>query len=89
VVLQEDLAQIAEGDAGVEDVFDDDDVLALDGLVEILDELDGAAGGAAFFVAGDSDEIEGAIDVDAAREVSQRKMAAPLSTPIMMTVSPA
>jgi hypothetical protein len=44
VVLKEELAQVSEGEAGVENVFDDQDVLAFDGLVEILDELDGAGG---------------------------------------------
>jgi hypothetical protein len=44
VVLKEELAQVGEGEAGVENVFDDEDVFALDGLVEVLDELDGAGG---------------------------------------------
>src|ERR1035438_2126443 len=37
-LLQEELAQVGKGEASVEDVFDDEYVLALDGLVEILDE---------------------------------------------------
>ncbi len=43
-VLEHHLAQEAEGEAGVEDVFDEDDVLAFDGIVDVLDELDGSGG---------------------------------------------
>ena len=41
-MLQHQLAQIAQRQAGVEDVFDDDDVLALDRVVDVLDQLDRA-----------------------------------------------
>ena len=40
-MLEHEAAEIAEGQAGVEDVFDEDDVLAFDGVVDVLDELDG------------------------------------------------
>ena len=81
LVLEHQAAEVAEGEAGVEDVFDDDDVLALDGVVDVLDELDGAGGDAGAAVAGDGDEVEGVVDL-MARARSARKMAAPLRTPM-------
>ena len=73
MLLQKDLAQIGEGEAGVENVFDDEHVLALDGLVEILDELDCAGGALALAVAGDGDEVEGGVGLDGARKVDEEK----------------
>ena len=71
LVLQKYLAQVGEGQAGVEDVFDDEDILAFDGFVEVLDELDGAGGALSFAVAGDGDEVEGGVDLDRAGEVGE------------------
>ena len=71
-VLEHEAAEIAEGEAGVEDVFDDDDVLAFDGVVDVLDELDGAGGDAGAAVAGDGDKIEGVVDLDGAGEVCEK-----------------
>ena len=73
LLLQKDLAQVGEGQAGVEDVFDDQDVLALDRLVEVLDELDGARGALAFAVAGDGDKVKGGVDLEAAGQVGQEE----------------
>jgi hypothetical protein len=70
-VLEHEAAEIAEGEAGVEDVFDDDDVLAFDGVVDIFDELDGARGDAGATVAGDGDKVEGVVDLNGAREVGE------------------
>jgi len=70
-VLEHQAAEIAEGEAGVEDVFDDDDVLALDGVVNVLDELDGAGGDTGAAVAGDGDEVEGVVDLDGAGEIGE------------------
>ena len=42
LVALEMAAQEAEGDSGIEDVFDDDDVAVFDGLGEVFDELYGA-----------------------------------------------
>src|ERR1700729_2414616 len=42
LVLEHQAAKIAEGETGVEDIFDDDDMLAFDGVVDVFDELDGA-----------------------------------------------
>src|SRR6266849_998744 len=70
-VLEHEAAEIAEGEAGVEDVFDDDDVLAFDGVVDVFDELDGSGGDAGAAVTGDGDEVEGVVDADGAGEVGE------------------
>ena len=46
-------------------------MLALDGVVDVLDELDGAGGDAGAAVAGDGYEVEGVIDLDGAGEVGE------------------
>jgi len=71
LVLEHQAAEVAEGEAGVEDVFDDDDVFALDGVVDVFDELDGSGRDTGTAVAGDGDEVEGVIDADGAGEVSE------------------
>ena len=63
-MLEHEAAEIAEGEASVENVFDEDDVLAFDGVVDVLDELDGSGGDFGAAVAGDSDEVEGVVDLD-------------------------
>ena len=70
-MLEHEAAQVAEGEAGVEDVFDDDDVLAFDGVVDVFDELDGAGGDAGAAVAGDGDKVEGVVDLDGTGEVGE------------------
>ena len=71
LVLEHQAAEIAECEAGVEDVFDDDDVLAFDWVVDVLDELDGAGGDARAAIARNGDEVEGVVDRDGAREVGE------------------
>ncbi len=71
LVLEHEAAQIGEGKAGVEDVFDEDDVLALDGVVDVLDELDGAGGDAGAAIGGDGDEVEGGVDLDGSGEIGE------------------
>src|SRR5580658_2052195 len=66
VMLEEDFAQIGEGEAGIENVFDDEDIFSFNGFVEILDELDGAGGALAFAVAGDGDEVKCGVGLDGA-----------------------
>jgi hypothetical protein len=46
-------------------------VFAFDGVVDVLDELDGAGGDAGATVAGDGDEVEGVVDADGAGEVGE------------------
>jgi len=70
-VLEHEAAEITESETGIEDVFDDDDVLALDGVVDVFDELDGARGDAGAAVTGDSDEVEGGVDSDGAGEIGE------------------
>jgi hypothetical protein len=71
LVLEHEAAQVAEREAGVENVFDQDDVFAFDRVIDILDELDGSGRDAGAAVAGDSDEVEGVVDLDGAGEVSE------------------
>ena len=71
LVLEHQAAEIAKGEAGVENVFDDDDVLAFDGVVDVLDELDGAGGDTGAAVAGDGDEIERIVDLNGAGEIGE------------------
>jgi hypothetical protein len=70
-VLEHEAAEVAEGEASVEDVFDEDDVLAFDGVVDVLDELDGTGGDAGAAVTGDGDEVEGIVDPDGASEIGE------------------
>ena len=70
-MLEHEAAEVAEGEAGVEDVFDEDDVLAFDGVVDVLDKLDGTGGDAGAAVTGDGDEVEGIVDPDGASEVGE------------------
>jgi hypothetical protein len=72
VLLEEELAQVREGEAGVEDVFDYEDILSLDGVVEIFDELDGAGGTLAFAVAGSGDKVEGGVDLNGPGQVCEK-----------------
>ena len=71
MLLEKQLAQVAEGEAGIENVFDDENVFALDGLVEIFDQLDCAGGAIAFAVAGGGDEIKGRVDLDGPGEIGK------------------
>ena len=73
VLLREELAQIGEGEAGIQNVLDDKHVLALNGLVEILDELDRAGGARALSIAGGGHEVEGGVGLYGAREVGQER----------------
>lgn len=60
--------EVAEGLAGIDDVFDEDDVAAGDGVVEVFEDADDAGGGIAL-VAGDGEEVDGEGEVEAADEV--------------------
>ena len=71
VVLEEELAKEGESEAGVENVFDDEDVLPFDGLVEVFDELDCAGGAVALAITGDGDEVECGVGLDGAGEIGE------------------
>ena len=62
--------EVLEGEAGVEDVLDDQDVAVLDVDVEVLDDADGAGGLGAVAVAGHGHEVDGQIGVDGAHQVA-------------------
>ena len=87
MLLEKKFAQVSERQAGVENVLDDEDVFAFDGLVEILNDFDCAGRALAVAVAGDRDEVEGGICLNGAGEIDE-KNAAPLSTPTMTSFSP-
>ena len=46
---------------------------ALDGLVEILDELDRAGSALALSVAGDGDKVKGGVGLDSPRQIGQKE----------------
>ena len=71
MVLEEELAKEGESEAGVENVFDDEDVLPFDGLVEVFDELDCAGGAVALAITGDGDEVECGVGLDGAGEIGE------------------
>jgi hypothetical protein len=58
------LAKIRERQASVEDVFNDEDVLALYRLIKILDQFDSALGALSLAIAGNGHEVERGIDGD-------------------------
>ena len=71
LVLLEEATQKAECKTGVEDILDDNDVLALDRLIEVLDQLHCTAGPLPLTVARHRDEVEGAVHGDGARQVGE------------------
>jgi hypothetical protein len=72
LVLEHQASQVGEGEAGVEDVFDEDDVTAFDGVVDVLDELDGSRGDAGAAVGGYGHEVEGVVDGNGSGEVREK-----------------
>jgi len=70
-MLEDEFAEKGNGEAGIEDVFDEDDVFPFGGVIEVLDEFDGSAGALVLAVAGDGDEVKGAVNGDAAGEVGK------------------
>ena len=73
IARAEELAQVLHREAGVDDVFDDDDVAAGDVVVEVLDETDDAGGLGRRAVAGDGDEIHVDRAVHAAAQINVEK----------------
>jgi hypothetical protein len=77
MMLEEDLAEVSQRESRVQYIFDDENVLAFDGLIQILDELDGALGSAAALgIAFDSNEVKGRVDVDTASQVREERSCA-------------
>ena len=65
--------QVLEGEAGVDDVLDDQHVAALDRGVEVLEDADHARGVGLRAVAGDRHEVDLAGDVDVAHQVGEEE----------------
>src|SRR6185312_2793469 len=71
-MLEDEFAEKGNSEAGIEDVFDEDDVFSFGGVIEVLDEFDGSAGVLVLAVAGNGDKVEGAVDGDAASEIRKK-----------------
>jgi len=71
--LFEEAKEIFEGEAGVENIFDDEDGTAFDADVEIFIEFHFAGGIGALAVAGDGDEVEGNFAPKFTSEIGEEK----------------
>src|SRR5580692_6283373 len=71
LVLRQQLAQKNQGQAGIQNVFDQDHVATPDRRIQILDQSY-RAGGLYPLVAGDGHEVEGGLDRDAPRQVGEK-----------------
>lgn len=71
-VLEHEAAEIAQRKAGIEDIFDQDHVLALDRIIDVLDQFYGARGDARAAVGADCHKVEGRVDLDGASEVREK-----------------
>ena len=70
-MLQHQPAKVAQRQSRIEDVLDQDDVLALNGIIDVLDQLHRARGNACAAIAGDRDEIEGVVHLDRPCKIRQ------------------
>ena len=68
----EDLEEAGECMAGVDNVFDDDHVLAADRIAEVFEDLDIAGGLCAVFIARDGHEIDRESQVDGPDKVGEK-----------------
>src|SRR5215470_10420944 len=68
----ENVLQIIERQAGVENVFYEDDVAAFDRLIEVFGEAHFPARARAVTVAGDADKIETGIEIHAPGQVAEK-----------------
>ena len=73
LALFEEAKKIFEGEAGVENIFDDEYGTAFDADVEIFVEFHFAGGIGALAVAGDGDEVEGNFATEFASEVGEEE----------------
>src|ERR1035438_2751195 len=71
--MEEELAEVGEGKAGIEDVLDDENVLPLDGVVKVLDELDGAGGALALSVTGGGYKVECGVGLNGPCEIGEKR----------------
>jgi hypothetical protein len=73
MLLKEKFAQVGEGEAGIENIFDQQNILALDRSIEVLDELDRAGGSLPFAIAGGSNKVEGGIGLNGSGEIGKKE----------------
>jgi hypothetical protein len=71
--LFEEAEEIFESEAGVENIFDDEDGATFDADVEIFVEFNFAGGIGALSVAGDGDEVEGNFAAEFASEIGEEE----------------
>src|SRR6185437_10112683 len=76
LAFKQNAAKIAERQAGVENVFNENYVQTGDIAVEILVQADLAGGFLVFSVAGDGHEIDGSVEFNFADEVSEKNAGA-------------
>src|SRR5713101_2083564 len=72
IARAENILQIRERQAGVDDVLDDDDVLAVEGRIEILEEPDFTRAGRTARVAGQRHEVERHVSPHVPDEIRQK-----------------
>ena len=73
---QQNSAQVGERQPGVEDVFDEDNVLAFHRLIDIFQQFYFAAVLFLVSVAGNRDEVEAGVELDAAGKVTEENRGA-------------
>jgi hypothetical protein len=71
--LLKEQQQVFQSEAGIENVFDDENGSALDADVEVLDQFNFAGGIGALAIAGDGDEIERNFAAELLREIREKK----------------
>ena len=73
MLLKEEFAQVGEGEAGIEDIFDQQHVLAFNGCVEVFDELDCAGGTLSVAIAGGGDKVEGGVGLYGSGKIGKKE----------------
>ena len=79
-------SRVLQGEAGIQNVFDDEDGSAFNADVEVLDQFHFASGIRALAIAGDGDEIERNFSAKFLREVGKKKYRAFQDTDQMQRV---
>src|SRR6185312_59273 len=87
-MLEDEFAEKGNGEAGIEDVFDEDDVFSFGGVIEVLDEFDGSAGVLVLAEAGTGNKSKVEVDGNAAGK-TKKKVSPALKDPTSTTLCPA
>src|SRR5262249_44813465 len=74
--LLEDMHQVVQGHATIDDILHDDNVGAFEGNVEVFGDLDFARGAFTFAVSRDADEIDEDIALHGAGQIGEKKAGA-------------